>query len=131
SHTAQRRRGIGHHNAQHRAQISISKFLASTAQMVKVGKDLLSASHVPGGAFQLYGIRFQVNVYVQAALHQQEILIADTKQLLDIRDDFYIFLHSVFAVTLSWRTRCQTPCSRTENIRLLCAWKRRIVGPPE
>jgi hypothetical protein len=64
--------------------------------VVKVGKDLLSAGHVPGGAFQLYGIGFQVNVYVQAALHQQEILIADTKQLLDIRDDFYIFLHSVF-----------------------------------
>ena len=66
--------------------------------MVKVGKDLLSAGHVPGGAFQLDGIRFQVNTYVQAALHHLEIFIADTKQLLDIRDDFYIFLHSVFGV---------------------------------
>ena len=74
--------------------------------MIKVSKDLLSASHVPGGALQLYRVRLQVNVDVESALHHLQVFVADAKQLLDIRDDFYIFLHSVF-----WGNPLMAQCS--------------------
>ncbi len=97
SHPPQGCGGVGHHHAQHGAEIGVRKFLASAAEVVEVGKDLLSAHHVPGGALKLHGIRLQIDIYVEAAFQHLQVFVANAEELLDVRDNFNIFLHSVFA----------------------------------
>ena len=69
--------------------------MAVAVQMVEVGENLLGAGDVSGRAFNVNSIRFQLDTYVEAVLHDLEIFVAGTEKLLDVRHNFNTFLHPV------------------------------------
>ncbi len=98
---AQRSFGVGQQDAQHAAQIAVVEGVSGALQMVVVGKDLLGPGDVAGRAFQIDGIRSQVNIDVQAVFQQAQILVARAEQSLDVGTDFNALLHSEFGASSS------------------------------
>src|SRR5260370_267818 len=124
-------------HAQHAAQVTLGEVMAGATEMIEVGKDLLRPRDVAGRALDQDGVGFKVNVDAQTLFQYLQILVAGAEKLLDVGDDFDVFLHSALYHCLqcrelvrgNLRTNARIEDGREQDCSV--GWRGRVAGPPE
>src|SRR5689334_21387834 len=84
-------------------------------KMVVVGEYLLSASYIARGAFNLDGVRLQVDRNAQPVFEQAQVFVTRAEQRLYVRGDLNVLLHSVLAVILHQAHDCGSAGEPTDG----------------
>ncbi len=69
-HGAQRRRGIGHHQAQHAVQFAVVGMDALPPQRFEILKDALNAGHALFRSFYVHGVGAKIDANAERVFHQ-------------------------------------------------------------